>query len=143
MTGLVLMALALNPCPPAALVESGECLILPTDAVVRVYDGDTLTVRVDTWPPIFREVSIRLDGYDTPEIRGRCPEERALALAARQRLLEFLAGAAWIRLNDVRSGNYFRLIAELTVAGESVGEQLIAEGLARPYGGGSRQGWCP
>jgi endonuclease YncB( thermonuclease family) len=38
--------------------------------------------------------------------------------------------------------NYFRLLAEVWVDGESLGESLIDAGYARPYAGGKKQGWC-
>ena len=44
------------------------------------YDGDTLTVDAEPWPGLTARTSVRVDGIDTPEIRGRCPAEKALAL---------------------------------------------------------------
>jgi endonuclease YncB( thermonuclease family) len=37
---------------------------------------------------------------------------------------------------------YRRSLAHLTVNGKDVGEILISEGLARPYNGKHRDGWC-
>lgn len=145
MNGLAILfaALTFAPCGPPSLLAEGGCLELPPSAVVRVYDGDTLTVEVPGWPPVFREMSIRLTGYDTPEIRGRCEYERELALLAKDALTGTILGARMLRLEDVRPGKYFRLTAELSADGLPVASRLIEAGLARPYDGGTREGWCP
>lgn len=143
MSPALLIFLAFGPCGPPALLADGGCLELPTSAVVRVYDGDTLTVGVPGWPPIFREMSFRLAGYDTPEIRGRCDLERELALLAKAALIGTIRGDRTLRLEDVRPGKYFRLTAELSADGVPVAGRFIQAGLARPYDGGARAGWCP
>lgn len=143
MTGLALiLLLGFGPCGPPTALSEGGCLSLPTSAVVRVYDGDTLTVRVPGWPPLFRELSFRLRGYDTPEIRGRCDLERELAVLAREALTGTVQGGEWIRLGEVERGRYFRLVGTLTVDGTPVASRLIEAGLARSYDGGTRQPWC-
>jgi endonuclease YncB( thermonuclease family) len=48
-------------------------------AMCRVVDGDGLNCQGER---------IRLVDIDAPEIAGHCPEERALALRSRDRLLE-------------------------------------------------------
>jgi len=40
------------------------------------YDGDTCYVVAKTLPDTLRNMSIRILGIDTPEIRGKCLEER-------------------------------------------------------------------
>lgn len=139
----LLFLLLLGPCGPPQTLAEGGCLVLPADAVVRVYDGDTLTVRVPGWPPVFRELSFRLRGYDTPEIRGKCDQERELAFLAREALAGTVRGGEWIRLDSVERGRYFRLVGTLSVDGAPVASRLIEAGLARPYDGGTREGWCP
>lgn len=151
MIGAALLAVLLSagappaacPCAPAPYVDQGGCLDLPTSAVVRVYDGDTLTVEIPDWPPIFRQVSIRADGYDAPEIRGHCEREKLLAQQARVKLLALLAAGHRITLGDLRPGKYFRLVADLEIDGQPVAAVMIGAGLAHPYNGGTRVGWCP
>ena len=49
--------------------------------VVKVYDGDTITIAAkfpNTDGPIYR-FSVRLDGIDTPEIKGKTQAEKDLA----------------------------------------------------------------
>lgn len=142
MISLLALWLAFGPCGPPALLEQGGCLELPASAVVRVYDGDTLTLQVPGWPPLYSQIGVRLAGYDTPEIRGQCDLERRLALLARDALIGTIRGGEWIRLDDVRPGKFFRLLGALSVDGIPVADRLVEAGLAREYDGGRREGWC-
>lgn len=113
--------------------------------VTKVYDGDTLTVTLSpTLPPVFGEkIGIRVRGIDTPEIRGACPQEKALALKARDIARAELANATQVDLVSVSRGKYFRLVATVLVDGRSLAERLIQEGLAVPYDGGTKtHDWC-
>lgn len=111
--------------------------------VLTVIDGDTLLVRARIWLGQEVETRVRLAGVDTPEPRGRCPGERALAGRARDFVSRLLATGA-VTLYDVRFGKYGgRVLARVVAAdGTDTGTALIAAGLARAYAGGKRQPWC-
>ena len=110
--------------------------------VVQVIDGDTIEVNAHPWPGMTVRVLVRLNAIDAPEIAGKCPEEKALAIRARDRL-KALAGST-VQLVDVRRGRIpRRAMARVLVDSEPVGSILVAEGLAREYDGGAREGWCP
>jgi endonuclease YncB( thermonuclease family) len=82
---------------------------------------------------------------DAPEIDkgARCPVEQALAVKARDRLLELLRAAREITLERHGQDRYQRTLAVVRADGRDVGPVLIAEGLARPYDGkGKRRGRC-
>jgi endonuclease YncB( thermonuclease family) len=88
--------------------------------VLHVVDGDTLEVRVDG----ARE-DVRFVGINTPE-RGEC-----LADAARARLADLVARREVELVRDVSDRDqYGRLLRYVLVDGVSVGEVLVAEGLA-------------
>lgn len=124
--------------PPAV----AETLPGPFQArVVRVIDGDTLIVQVGLWFGQSVIEHIRIAGIDAPEMKGRCPSETEAAKAARQ-YLTGLIGAGSIELRDVRREKYGRALASVTAGGVDVGKALIGEGLARPYAGRKRAGWC-
>lgn len=53
--------------------------------VVKVYDGDTCTV-VFPWKGEFVKMNIRMEGYDSAEIRSKDPQEKEQAIAARDKL---------------------------------------------------------
>ncbi len=101
---------------------------------LEVVDGDTVRWRGEL---------VRLVGYDTPELRGRCRTERILAEAAANYLRGLLLeGPAVLHFERGRD-RWGRRLARLTVAGRDVGPELIRVRLARPYTGGRRKGWCP
>jgi len=111
--------------------------------VLLVTDGDTFRARVEVWPGIDAVTAVRIRGIDTPELRGKCASEKEQAVAARERLRALLA-AGPVQLLHVEHDKYAgRVDADVSVNGKSVAAVLIAEGLARPYTGGARQGWCP
>jgi len=113
----ILMALALTLCPPG---PRDNCVV----------DGDTFWLAGE---------KIRIADIDTPELDGKCPTERALAIQARDRLRELLVGGFEVQRGG--SDRYGRTLAEVAVNGRSVGETLIAEKLARRWTG-RRESWC-
>jgi len=44
--------------------------------VVKVYDGDTITVEAYPLPGITANTKVRVNGVDTLEIRGKCKAEK-------------------------------------------------------------------
>lgn len=110
--------------------------------ILTVTDGDTFRARVEVWPGVEVQTAVRLRGIDTPEIRGKCAAERAKAIAARERLRTLLVGD--VLITDVEPDKFSgRVDATVMVDGRNLSHVLIAEGIARPYNGGTRQGWCP
>lgn len=111
--------------------------------ILRVVDGDTVEVRVQVWLGQAVQTRVRLRGIDAPELNGACGAEREQAIAARDRLGQLLRDQP-VWLTDVGRDKYFgRVVARLTdQQGADLGGQLVAEGLARPYDGGRRNGWC-
>jgi micrococcal nuclease len=134
-----LAALSITSAPEAREVLPGP---IPAQ-VVSVYDGDTITVRARIWLGQEVETKVRLDGIDTPELRGKCKDEKELAKKARDFLVK-LAGST-VTLRDIRYGKYAgRVVAKVfTEGGDDLAASLIKAGHGRPYGGGKRQGWCP
>jgi len=111
--------------------------------VIDAVDGDTIRARVQVWPGMMAEGLIRIDGIDTPELRGKCEAEKQAAAAARDYLRGMLTGEPLVY--DVRPDKYGgRYLARVVTAqGIDVARSMIAVGLARPYSGGKREGWCP
>jgi micrococcal nuclease len=113
-------------------------------AVLEVIDGDTIVVRARIWLGQDVETRVRLSGADAPEAKARCEEERRLARAARD-FVHVRVASRRVSLLDIRYDKYGRrvLARVITPEGEDLAESLIRAGLARPYGGGARAGWCP
>lgn len=99
-----------------------------------VVDGDTI---------YYHGTKIRIADIDTPETHEpRCGEEAALGAKATQRLHALVnAGPFTLQQIDRDEDVYGRKLRILTRGGESLGETLVDEGLARWYEGG-RQPWC-
>lgn len=111
--------------------------------VVRVYDGDTITVDIPGWPELVGDnISIRVDGVDTPEIRGKTEREKALAIIARDEVRKVIPNGSTVCLTDCKRGKYFRLICGVeTIDGIDLTRYLINGGYGIPYHGGKRKDW--
>lgn len=126
----LLATLPLAGCLPA---ESAPLDLSPSYRVVRVADGDTLTVRRDG-----RDVTVRLIGVDAPETvhpskPPQCHGREASAFTKR------LAGQQ-IRLErdatTDRTDRYGRELVYVVHNGQLVNRQLLERGLARENGYG-------
>jgi endonuclease YncB( thermonuclease family) len=111
--------------------------------VLRVIDGDTFEARVRIWPGQDVTTRVRLRGIDAPEMRARCLDEERGALAARDALAAILAqgGVGVSKVGPDKYGG--RIVAAASTRKTAdVSGALLAAGLARPYDGGRREGWC-
>ncbi|WP_419723191.1 thermonuclease family protein [Sphingobium aromaticiconvertens] len=104
------------------------------DGTNCVVDGDTF------W---FAGVKYRIADIDTPETHSpRCAAEAALGARATERLAALLsAGPFSLESGERASDRYGRALRIVTRDGASIGETLVAEGLARQWGG-HRDPWC-
>jgi len=114
----------------------------------RVLDGDTIDVTIDLGFDLYKKERVRIAGVDTPEKRTRNLEEKALGIDATNWLKEKLDGAITgddelsIRTELVGGvGKYGRLLGWLYIGdGDvSLNEQMIDEGYAWEYDGGTKQ----
>ena len=124
-----------------------SCYNFRVTEIVKVLDGDTIDVLIDLGFDLFKKERVRIAGVDTPEKRTRDKEEKALGIDATEWLK--------LQLNDVIKsddelvirtelvggvGKYGRLLGWLYV-GESnisVNEQMISQGYAWEYDGGTK-----
>lgn len=128
----------------AGMADAAETLPGPVPAsVIHVIDGDTIKVEATVWLGQRITVNARIRGIDTPELRGGCYREKAMAAAARAELAG-LAGNRPLRLTNIENDKYAgRVLADIETAdGIDVGAHMLATGLARVYDGGGRGGWC-
>jgi len=100
-------------------------------------------VTIQNIPEIFgKKISVRLKGIDTPEIRGKCPDEKRKALESKKFINSYLKNAKRIDLENTERGKYFRILANIVADGKDLSTLMIEKGLARPYQGEKRKGWC-
>lgn len=99
-----------------------------------VIDGDTFRLDGE---------SIRIADIDTPETRNfACASEQALGELATRRMRELLnAGPFELQHYARDTDQYGRKLRIVTRDGQSLGQILVAEGLARTWDG-ARHSWC-
>jgi len=108
------------------------------------YDGDTIRFDLPGYPPIAGDdIRVRVNGIDTPEIKGKCEKESYDAKQAKEMVADILKDAEQIVLRNMERGKYFRIAADVIVDGESLGDMLIEAGMAVRYDGGKKnKNWC-
>ena len=125
-----------------------SCYNFRVTKINRVVDGDTIDVTLDLGFSLTKKERVRIAGVDTPEKRTRDLEEKELGIDAtnwlKDKIKDTLAGddELVIRTELVGGvGKYGRLLGWLYVGDDvlSLNEQMIEEGYAWPYDGGTKQ----
>jgi len=115
--------------------------------VVKVYDGDTITVNIKKYPLIIgEEIGVRIYGVDAPEIKGKTEYEKKKAVEAREYVRARLNEGKKIELRNIRRDKYFRILAEVWIYIPKQGwinlsQELIEKGFAKPYFGETKEEW--
>ena len=125
-----------------------SCYNFRVTEINRVVDGDTIDVTIDLGFDLYKKERVRVAGIDTPEKRTRDLEEKALGIDA----TNWLKGTLEDTINGeheltIRTelkggmGKYGRLLGWLYIGEDvvSINEQMIAEGYAWSYDGGTKQ----
>ena len=124
-----------------------SCYNFRVVSIDKVVDGDTIDVTIDLGFDLSKKERVRVAGIDTPEKRTRNLEEKALGLDATAWIKEHLEGAIngdddlIIRTElDGGVGKYGRLLGWLYIGDSdlSLNEQMITEGYAHAYDGGTK-----
>ncbi len=89
--------------------------------MVKIADGDTLTILVDA-----QQLNIRLSDIDTPE------RKQPFGTKAKQALSE-LAFGKQARVVEVTTDRYGRIVGRVFVGDIDVNRELVAEGFAWVY----------
>lgn len=96
--------------------------------LLRIIDGDTFACDIDSHTPIAgKNISIRLRGIDTPELRDKDPELRKSAHEEKERLEQLLTNATVIELRDLGRDKYFRILASVYIDGEPLLPKLYQQ----------------
>ena len=125
-----------------------SCYNFRVTKINRVVDGDTIDVTLDLGFSLTKKERVRIAGVDTPEKRTRNLEEKELGIDAtnwlKDKIKDTLTGddELVIRTELVGGvGKYGRLLGWLYVGDDelSLNEQMITEGYAWEYDGGTKQ----
>ena len=125
-----------------------SCYNFRVTEITKVLEGDTIDVLIDLGFDLSKKERVRIAGVDTPEKRTRDLEEKELGIDATNWLKDKLEGAIAgdddliIRTELVGGmGKYGRLLGWLYIGDSvlSLNEQMITEGYAWAYDGGTKQ----
>ena len=125
-----------------------SCYNFRVVSIDKVLDGDTIDVTIDLGFDLYKKERVRVVGVDTPEKRTRDLEEKALGLDAtywlKKKLEDTISGEdeLTIRTELVGGmGKYGRLLGWLYIGEDTVSlnEQMITEGYAWEYDGGTKK----
>ena len=91
-----------------------------------------------------KSISVRVDGVDTAEIKGKSRCEKRMAKLSKDFVRKLLKRAKRVDLDNIQRGKYFRIVADVKLDGESLSKSLIKYNLATPYDGGTKDkvDWC-
>ena len=110
--------------------------------VIKVYDGDTITI-ASKMPydnsPLFR-FSVRLNGIDTPEIKSKNENEKALAKKARECLSQLIMNKN-VTLQNVKNEKYGRILADVYFDDLHINKWMIDQQFAVEYDGKTKKIW--
>ena len=109
--------------------------------VIKVYDADTITI-ASKLPfddsPMYR-LSVRLNGIDTPEMKGKdiSDEEKEAAKHARDFVSNMVINK-YVKLENIESEKYGRILADVYIGNVHLNEILLKERYAVKYDGGTK-----
>jgi len=106
--------------------------------VIKVYDGDTITIATRlpfNESPLYR-LSVRLNGIDCPEIKGKdvSDEEKAAATVTRD-FVSSLILHKYVKLENIQNEKYGRVLADVYLDDIHLNALLIDQGYAVKYDG--------
>ena len=125
-----------------------SCYNFRVTEINRVVDGDTIDVTIDLGFDLYKKERVRVAGIDTPEKRTRNLEEKALGIDAtnylKKKLEDTIAGDDELTIRTELKGGmgkYGRLLGWLYIGEDdvSINEQMIDEGYAWSYDGGTKK----
>jgi len=128
---------------PFSIIEANQSKSFTVEKIISVYDGDTFRADIKGLPDIIgKNIAIRILGIDTPEIKGKCEEEKIVAIKARDFARKALFNAEKITLKNLKRDKYFRLLADVYFDDTDLGNALLANNLAVKYSGKKKSSWC-
>ena len=132
---LILFLLTRGPTGTGASFDTDFSICTQSPHDNCVVDGDTF---------YFQHQSIRIEDIDTPETHEpKCIQEASLGAQATRRLLNLLNEGPFelVQAADRDEDKYGRKLRTVMRDGRSLGQILVAEGLARTWTG-RRLPWC-
>ena len=110
----------------------------------RCIDGDSIKIHNPALPDVFgKSLSVRVRGFDSAEIRGRCALEKKLAKRSKD-FCEFLfKNATDIEFKNWSRGKFFRVVLDVELDGKDFTQMMVKNNMGVEYDGKSRRrNWC-
>lgn len=108
--------------------------------VVKVYDGDTITIATKfpkvSDSPVYR-FSVRLNGIDSAEIKGKTFAEKEQAIIARDALAKLIMDKTVV-LKNLSMEKYGRVLADIYLGDLHVNQWMLDNKYAVAYDGGTK-----
>lgn len=104
--------------------------------VIKVYDGDTITIASKLHyieSPLYR-FSVRLNGIDCPEIKGKDENEKECAQLAKQTMTNLVLNKV-VTLKNVETEKYGRILADVYLDDLHLNTYMLEKRLAVSYNG--------
>lgn len=102
--------------------------------ILKVYDGDTVTVAFSPFQNRYYKYQVRVLGYDSPEMKSKNEIEKRWAKNL-QKYLNALIGNTICIMKCEKMDKYGRILGSLrTSDGKNITEVLLATGVCKPYG---------
>lgn len=112
-------------------VDYTQLKILTNVQVIRVYDGDTFFVNIPYLHFLIgSNISVRVRGIDTAEIRGGDERTKKIALQQKEALTKLLENRK-ITLYNLNRDKYFRILADVKADDIDVKEYMIKNNFAK------------
>ena len=125
------------------VIEANQSESYTIEKIISVYDGDTFRADIRGLPDIIgKNIAIRILEIDTPEIKGKCEEEKVVAIKARDFSRKALFNAKTITLKNLKRDKYFRLLADVYFDDTDLANALLVNNLAVKYSGKKKSSWC-
>ena len=110
--------------------------------VVSVYDGDTCKVNLFLAPNDLKQFTIRMNGYDSPELKTKNSTEKKCGLISRNTLVKLLEDRV-VKLECLEHDKYGRILANLFVKlGDgselNVNKYMMDNHFGHSYAGGTK-----
>ena len=128
------------------MVEYSDCTPfvanITTGRVVKVYDGDTITVATNNVnghvSDTFYRFSVRIRGIDCPEIRTKNATEKECAKIAKKAVIDTVYHKI-VTLTNVSYDKYGRILGTFKVKNTNINNEMISNRHGYPYDGGTKQ----
>lgn len=115
----------------ARIIKSHEGTSSASAQVIKVVDGDTITVLVDG-----KKETVRLIGIDTPEVVDPRKLVQCFGKEASEKTKQLLTDKQVMLVDDQSQGNrdkYNRLLRYVFLGNVNINQQLLEEGYAHEY----------